>query len=238
MAAADEVAVEIAEILEVFKHDRFRSRRAEFRMGFMAVEAFQIDRFSVQQNLFLSGFDGAYAEAFHDAVAGRMHFHGVKFRFFESPQTEIRDRAFDRFAMTDFNGAETGFRIKTESDALFAFRAAGKEELERNFACFDAERADLYAVDCRFKDLMQGNAAIEAAECIEVIVWEKQFHFIAGTVLGADLVEIVVDRGGDDVASGFERSGFKFHTAVRQIGEADFAPVDAESCAETDRTDF
>ena len=57
--------------------------------------------------------------------------------------------------MTDFNRAELGFRIKTESDVLFAFRAAGKEEPERNFACFDAERTDLYAVDRCFKDLMQ-----------------------------------------------------------------------------------
>lgn len=49
VAAAHEVAIHPAQVLQVFKHQLRRDGRAEFRVKFMPVHSFQEQRFPIQQ---------------------------------------------------------------------------------------------------------------------------------------------------------------------------------------------
>ena len=66
----------------------------------MTVEAFQKDRFSVQENLPLFRLDLPYAERFDDMVVFRSDFKRMQIRRFRGPEFEVRHSQFKRSGMS------------------------------------------------------------------------------------------------------------------------------------------
>ena len=85
---------------------------------------------------------------------------------------------------------------------------------------------------------MQGDSAVESAEPVEIVVRKENFHAVAHSESGTELVEIVVDCGGKHMPSRLERARFKFHIGIRHVGESDLFSVEREACAETGCADF
>ena len=239
VASAHKVAVEIAQILQILEHHRLRRRRSELGMRFMTVESLQVDRLAVQKDLSFPRLNRPDAEAFDNDIVLCPDFKRVQFGLFTAPETEGRNGAFQRLAVCDFRRPVVGVRIEAEADGPLLRACLGKQETQRNASGLMGERADLHTVEnCPGRKLMQFDSAVESAERVEVVIGQEQFHPVARGVLHGRTVEVVVDRRGDDMHSRLQRTGFKLHSAVRQVRESDLFPVDAESCPQSDRPDL
>ncbi len=139
--------MQLTQMLQISDQLRIGRHRTIIRMALMAIEALEVDRLAIEQNLLLSGGDCTDAEALDDAVAIHAHFDSMQIRCRWRPEFEIRHCAFDRFAVCDFGVMPLRFSVETIVHLMARFRVvAGEEDAQRDFAIRDVQRADLDAV--------------------------------------------------------------------------------------------
>lgn len=173
VAAADEVAAEIAQDLQVLDPEFVRHGRAELRMRVVAVVAAQAERLTVQQQFALFAADGAQAETLDDGIASGFQRDEVQIRAVRTPERGGGDLRFERELLPVENGIDLLRRGAVESGRNLreaAAERAGNQNAPRQVERFDPDPPEA----CFFRQSFELDRAVDAAVAVEVVEMVKE----------------------------------------------------------------
>ena len=226
MAAADEVAAEVLEVLHVLVHQLNRRRHAEFVVGLVAVHALQVDGLSVEGDAAIGGANLANAEALGNCLIARLPDRDrVEVRGLRRPELEVRHLQRGT-AVLERDGlghatieGDIGREVRRRIRAHELSFKLNPSHLVVARAHDDAAELDRLRLD------IEPHAVVESAEGIEVVEVPEE--------LDLRIVDDGVDGRNELVLTRLERPSRELEPAPRKFAETDLAPVDPVLRAET-----